>query len=66
MLLVFVLFTQLLRGVSDTVSPMLALLVSTSVGLLLTPALIRGWLGLPQMGIRARHGRGWWGRRRRC
>ncbi|SFL14114.1 MATE family efflux transporter [Pseudomonas sp. NFACC46-3] len=53
MLLVFVLFTQLLRGVSDTVSPMLALLTSTSVGLLLTPALIRGWLGLPQMGIQS-------------
>ncbi|SDB59282.1 putative efflux protein, MATE family [Pseudomonas sp. NFACC23-1] len=53
MLLVFVLFTQLLRGVSDTVSPMLALLISTSVGLLLTPALIRGWSGLPQMGIQS-------------
>jgi putative MATE family efflux protein len=25
--------------------------MSTSVGLVLTPALIRGWLGLPQMGI---------------
>jgi len=50
-LLVFVLFTQLLRGVSDTLSPLLALLVSTAVGLVLTPALIRGWLGLPQMGI---------------
>ncbi|WP_338474565.1 MATE family efflux transporter [Pseudomonas sp. MS646] len=53
MLLVFVLFTQLLRGVSDTLSPLLALLVSTGVGLLLTPALIRGWLGLPQMGIQS-------------
>ncbi|MBT2295626.1 MATE family efflux transporter [Pseudomonas fluorescens] len=52
-LLVFVVFTQLLRGVSDTLSPMLALLVSTGVGLLLTPALIRGWLGLPQMGIQS-------------
>ncbi len=52
-LLVFVLFTQLLRGVSDTVSPLLALLVSTCVGLLLTPALIRGWLGLPPMGIQS-------------
>ncbi|EIK93375.1 MATE efflux family protein [Pseudomonas sp. M47T1] len=50
-LLVFVLFTQLLRGVSDTLSPLLALLVSTAVGLVLTPALIRGWAGLPQMGI---------------
>ena len=52
-LLVFVLFTQLLRGVSDTLSPLLALLVSTGVGLLLTPALIRGWFGLPVMGIQS-------------
>ncbi|MBK5540764.1 MATE family efflux transporter [Pseudomonas sp. TH05] len=53
LLLVFVLFTQLLRGVSDTLSPLLALVVSTCVGLLLTPALIRGWLGLPSMGIQS-------------
>ncbi|MGC5700822.1 MATE family efflux transporter [Pseudomonas sp. NFXW11] len=53
LLLVFVLFTQLLRGVSDTLSPLLALSVSTLVGLLLTPALIRGWLGLPPMGIQS-------------
>ena len=52
-MLVFVLFTQLLRGVSDTVSPLLALIVSTSVGLALTPALIRGWCGLPQLGIQS-------------
>jgi len=52
-LLVFILFTQLLRGVSDTLSPLLALSLSTGVGLLLTPALIRGWLGLPQMGIQS-------------
>ncbi|WP_372659965.1 MATE family efflux transporter, partial [Hydrogenophaga sp.] len=53
LLLVFILFTQLLRGVSDTVSPLLALLVSTGVGLLLTPALILGWLGLPRLGIQS-------------
>ena len=52
-LLVFVLFTQLLRGVSDTVSPLLALVVSTCVGLALTPALILGWLGLPPMRIQS-------------
>ena len=51
--LVYVLFTQLLRGVSDTLSPMLALLLSTIVGLALTPAFIRGWLGLPQLGIQS-------------
>ena len=53
LLLVFILFTQLLRGVSDTVSPLLALMVSTAVGLLLTPALILGWFGLPTMGIQS-------------
>ncbi|QXI17740.1 MATE family efflux transporter [Pseudomonas hamedanensis] len=52
-LLVFVLFTQLLRGVSDTLSPLLALIVSTAVGLALTPALIRGGFGLPQLGIQS-------------
>lgn len=53
LLLVFILFTQLLRGVSDTVSPLLALLLSTVLGLLLTPALIQGWLGLPRLGIQS-------------
>ena len=53
MMLVFILYTQLLRGVSDTISPLLALIVSTLVGLLLTPALILGWIGLPPMGIQS-------------
>jgi putative MATE family efflux protein len=53
MLLVFVLSTQLLRGVGDTVTPLLALLLSTAIGLSLTPALIQGWLGLPRMGIQS-------------
>jgi putative MATE family efflux protein len=53
MLLVFVLSTQLLRGVGDTVTPLLALLLSTAIGLTLTPALIQGWLGLPRMGIQS-------------
>ncbi|MEX1167007.1 MAG: MATE family efflux transporter [Hydrogenophaga sp.] len=53
LLLTFIVFTQLLRGVSDTVSPLMALLLSTAVGLALTPALIKGWLGLPPMGIQS-------------
>lgn len=53
LLLVFILFTQLLRGVSDTLSPLLALILSTVAGLLLTPALIKGWLGLPPLGIQS-------------
>ena len=47
----FLLVTSMLRGVGDTRTPLLTLLISTAVGLLLTPALIRGWLGLPALGV---------------
>jgi putative MATE family efflux protein len=50
-LLVFILVTQLLRGVGDTVTPLFSLLLSTAVSCLLTPAFIRGWGGLPQLGV---------------
>ncbi|MDB5847630.1 MAG: family efflux transporter [Rhodoferax sp.] len=50
-LFVFLLVTSMMRGVGDTYTPLLTLLLSTAVGLLLTPALIRGWLGLPRMGV---------------
>jgi len=50
-LLVFILATQLMRGVGDTVTPLYALLVSTAVSCLFTPAFIRGWWGLPQLGV---------------
>lgn len=59
LLLVFILYTQLLRGVGDTVTPLLALCLSTAVGLLLTPALIRGWLGLPRLGVVSAAVAGW-------
>jgi putative MATE family efflux protein len=50
-LLVFILATQLMRGVGDTVTPLLALVISTAVSCLATPAFIRGWFGLPQLGV---------------
>jgi len=50
-LLVFILVTQLLRGVGDTVTPLWALGISTAVSCILTPAFIRGWAGLPQLGV---------------
>ncbi len=50
-LLAFILLTQLMRGVGDTVTPLLALGISTAVSCLLTPAFIRGWFGLPQLGV---------------
>lgn len=50
-LLVFILSTQLMRGIGDTVTPLVALIVSTATSALLTPALIRGWWGLPRLGV---------------
>jgi putative MATE family efflux protein len=50
-LFVFLLITSLLRGVGDAVTPLWALAISTLSGLLITPALIRGWAGLPAVGI---------------
>ena len=50
-LMVFLLATQLMRGVGDTVTPLLALVISTAVSCITTPALIRGWWGLPQLGV---------------
>ncbi len=47
----FLLVTSMLRGVGDTTTPLRTLLISTAVSLLVTPALIRGWMGLPQMGV---------------
>jgi len=50
-LFVFLLMTSMMRGVGDTVTPLFALCLSTAIGLVVTPALIRGWFGLPQMGV---------------
>ena len=50
-LFVFLLSTAMLRGVGDTVTPLMTLFISTLTGLLVTPALIRGWGGLPQLGV---------------
>jgi putative MATE family efflux protein len=48
---IFLLVTSMLRGVGDTKTPLKTLLISTSIGLLVTPALILGFAGLPQMGV---------------
>jgi putative MATE family efflux protein len=44
-------YTTFVRGTGDSRTPFLALIVSTVLILVLTPALIRGWFGLPQLGI---------------
>jgi putative MATE family efflux protein len=50
-LFLFLVMTSMTRGVGDTKTPMIALAISTSSGLLLTPAFIRGWFGLPMLGV---------------
>lgn len=50
---IFLIATSVLRGVGDTVTPLYALTLSIVVGLTVTPALIQGWMGLPQIGVSA-------------
>lgn len=47
----FFISSSLLRGVGDTVTPLFSLMVSAAIGAATTPALIRGWFGLPQLGV---------------
>ncbi|MBR0773702.1 MATE family efflux transporter [Bradyrhizobium diazoefficiens] len=47
----FLLITAMIRGVGDAVTPLLALGLSTMIGLILTPVLIRGAFGLPAAGV---------------
>ncbi len=47
----FLLLTSILRGVGDTITPLYALIVSTLIGVVVTPALIAGWGGLPRLGV---------------
>jgi putative MATE family efflux protein len=49
-LFLHLLSAAILRGLGDTVTALRALLVASCVSVLLTPAFILGWLGLPQLG----------------
>jgi putative MATE family efflux protein len=51
LLFIFIIYTTITRGVGDTSTPFLALLLANGIGLVLTPALIRGWWGLPKLGV---------------
>ena len=48
---IFIITTSMLRGVGDTVTPLISLVLSIAVGLVVTPGLILGWFGLPQIGV---------------
>lgn len=50
---IFLIITSVLRGVGDTITPLISLVLSILVGLVVTPALILGWGGLPRIGADA-------------
>lgn len=52
-LFVYIIYTSILRGVGDSKTPLLALGLTSIIGLTVTPTLIQGWLFFPAIGILA-------------
>jgi putative MATE family efflux protein len=50
---IYLIATSVLRGVGDTTTPLIALIMSILTGLIVTPAFILGWGGLPKLGLMA-------------
>ncbi len=50
-LFVYLIYTTFLRGTGDSRTPFYTLIASTALIMLVTPALILGWLGLPRLGV---------------
>jgi putative MATE family efflux protein len=50
-LFLYLVYTTILRGVGDSRTPFYFLIVSTVLGVVLTPAFIQGWFGLPHLGV---------------
>lgn len=49
----YIAYTTFLRGTGDSKTPFYFLIVSTVLSIVLTPAFILGWAGLPRLGIAA-------------
>jgi putative MATE family efflux protein len=47
----YLVYTTFLRGTGDSTTPLYFLIVSTVLSIGVTPAFIRGWFGLPQLGV---------------
>jgi putative MATE family efflux protein len=47
----YLVYTTFLRGTGDSQTPFYFLILSTVIALVVTPALILGWFGLPRLGI---------------
>jgi putative MATE family efflux protein len=48
---VYFVYATLLRGTGDSTTPFYALIISTVLGIAITPLFIIGWLGLPKLGV---------------
>lgn len=51
LLFVYIIYTSILRGVGDSVTPLIALSLTSAIGLIITPILIAGYFGFPKLGI---------------
>lgn len=51
LLFVYIIYTSILRGVGDSITPLIALGMTSLMGLFITPVLIAGYFGFPKMGI---------------
>src|SRR5581483_8969834 len=50
-LFTYIVYASFLRGTGDSRTPFLFLILSTALTMVITPAFIFGWLGLPHMGV---------------
>jgi len=47
----YIIYTSILRGTGDSTTPLYSLVLSTILTIVVTPAFILGWFGLPQLGV---------------
>ena len=50
-LFVYIIYTSILRGVGDSITPLIALSLTSLIGLVVTPVLLKGYFGFPALGI---------------
>ncbi|WP_445116888.1 MATE family efflux transporter [Acinetobacter sp. WZC-1] len=51
LLFIYIIYTSILRGVGDSITPLIALAMTSLTGLFITPVLITGYSGFPRLGI---------------
>lgn len=51
LLFVYIIYTSILRGVGDSTTPLLALALTSVIGVIITLILLKGYFGFPALGI---------------